>query len=697
MLSFLNFKKNVVFLFFFIIASHPVQADGFFTDLMGSKTNNAIQTWHKTTEIEKLLELGAPDTAATIMEENEWKELLCDQMLAQINRTQTGFGLWGLRNGLRPIANKTEIEVVQKRLQTIIGKDELYKNLHDSLAVIKENEDAFLTYYNDVNALHNDAKKSYYSLLFPSYLNKNKLALDLSFGADLAKYGSIVAAYLGVAGILSKLHAPNPSAMRKIQNFQNELTPLAIADGSMAYKDIWEKLFKQPVQEESLWSSFKKGLVAPFVGHIPWSVRFADANERDTMRRYPVHYANSIENSLGDTIALYTEGFNYNKAFVSACALGSVLAGDMHAAFMLKVGFDQLKVAWEIPDKLKIELVKIAHFFNALESICSVAELCPEFQSYPPIRHLKSLFDQQSGAVHELINHMRTLEADSTSPFYSRGRILLLHKLLQETKDELIPFMNDIAQIDALVSMVELYKEGSAARPWSFVNFVDGKKPIINAEDFWLPLVHTEDVVLNSIALGSAVPSKVVLTGPNGGGKSTIMKAIAYQIIFAQSWGIVPAGAVDMTVFTGMRTALNPQEDIKRGLSTFMAQKLRMDEITSFIKSAAAEDIFFVAVDEPYRGTVEAESQKRVCGFSYEVALYDQVMMMMATHFEKPTQLATSLPAYYANYQCEFIKTDDGRLQRTYKLLPGAALWWFHDDAMRSMYIDCLEYTGLAA
>ena len=77
--------------------------------------------------------------------------------------------------------------------------------------------------------------------------------------------------------------------------------------------------------------------------------------------------------------------------------------------------------------------------------------------------------------------------------------------------------------------------------------------------------------------------------------------------------------------------------------------------------------------------------------------MYDQVMMMMATHFEKPTQLATSLPAYYANYQCEFIKTDDGRLQRTYKLLPGAALWWFHDDAMRSMYIDCLEYTGLAA
>lgn len=508
--------------------------------------------------------------------------------------------------------------------------------------------------------------------------------------------------------------------MRKIQNFKNEVAPLANGEDVMGCKYIWEQLFKQPAQGESLWGSFKKGLMAPFVAHVPWPVRFADANERDLMLQHPAHYANAIENSLGDTVALYTEGFQYHKSLVKIVALtglaisdahaatvmkglvsivafGGLVASDAHVALMLKMSFDQLKSAWEISDKLKIELVKVAQLFNALEAICSAAELCENLEESAAIEHLKQLFDANNESLHPLMTHMREIVDGSQSIFYSRGRILLLHKLLQDTKDDLIPFMNDIAQIDALVSMATLYKEASAEQPWCFVDFVDHKRPMIRAEDFWLPLIHTDSVVLNSISLGDNVPGKVVLTGPNGGGKSTIMKAIAHQIIFAQSWGIAPARGSQMSLFTGLRTALNPQEDIKRGLSTFMAQKLRMQEITDFIRSSKADDVLFVLVDEPFRGTVEAESQKRVCSFSHEVALYDQTLLMMATHFEKPTQLALSLPAYYANYQCEFTKTDDGRLQRTYKLLPGAALWWFHDDAMRSLYIDSLDYTSLAA
>ena len=175
------------------------------------------------------------------------------------------------------------------------------------------------------------------------------------------------------------------------------------------------------------------------------------------------------------------------------------------------------------------------------------------------------------------------------------------------------------------------------------------------------------------------------------------MKAIVYQIIFAQSWGIVPAGDAQMGFFTGVRTALNPQEDIQRKLSTFMAQKLRMEEIASFIKSATADDNFFVAIDEPFRGTVEYESQKRVYAFACDIAFNKQTTLVMATHFEKPTQLEVEFPSSYINYQCEFMKTADNKLQRTYKLLPGAALWWFHDDAMRSLYIDCLEVDDTVA
>ncbi len=666
----------------------------------------ALAVWHKEAEIEKILTATQTNQQQTIMLENEWKELLCDEILNKLNRTVTSFGTWGLRKSLQPIADKDALLAQQQRVRALVDNEELYVTIKNALTIIKDTEDALLTYHNSANILHRDAKGCYYSeTLVPSF-NKSKLALDLSFTSEVAKYAVLALVGIGAASYVAKLHAPHHEKIRRGQDYIDNIAgykagyAISTTDNAafQAYEAEQWDILNAPMPQESLLENIKDAIVSPVLSHMPFVWRFKDMILRKAVRQNPNNYENSNQNSLGDMVLLYKEGFGYPELGAWAVNLLRLGFQDMHIAMVGQVVYSQLKSVFTVPSDLKIEMVKIARLFDSLEHAAKTISDIGAFKNYEVIDHVNKLFDANdttlSESLHRIITELKLIGHDTESSVYSRGRILLLHKLLQEVKTDLVAFMQDIAQIDALFSVATLYKEGAAEHPWSYVTFVDEKHPTIEASSFWLPLVHTDHVVLNSIKMGGAAQGKVILTGPNGGGKSTIMKAMAYQIIFAQSWGIVPSHETRISVFTALRTALNPQEDMKRGLSTFMAQKQRMDQITAFIRNATAQDIYFVLVDEPYRGTVEIESQKRVMGFANDVALYDQIMLMMATHFEKPTQLAQTLPAYYANYQCEFIKTADGLLERTYRLLPGAALWWFHDEAMRGLYIDCLECAG---
>ncbi|NRB21239.1 hypothetical protein HRU45_00655 [Candidatus Dependentiae bacterium] len=55
----------------------------------------------------------------------------------------------------------------------------------------------------------------------------------------------------------------------------------------------------------------------------------------------------------------------------------------------------------------------------------------------------------------------------------------------------------------------------------------------------------------------------------------------------------------------------------------------------------------------------------------------------------KPTELEKETGTF-ANYQMEHAQTRAGDLKRTFKLIPGAAHWWFDDEAMREAFIDSL-------
>lgn len=60
-------------------------------------------------------------------------------------------------------------------------------------------------------------------------------------------------------------------------------------------------------------------------------------------------------------------------------------------------------------------------------------------------------------------------------------------------------------------------------------------KPVLELEDGFHPCMNnTDDFIPNGITLGGPMAGLALLTGPNMGGKSTLMRQVGLLIIMAQ-------------------------------------------------------------------------------------------------------------------------------------------------------------------
>ena len=200
-------------------------------------------------------------------------------------------------------------------------------------------------------------------------------------------------------------------------------------------------------------------------------------------------------------------------------------------------------------------------------------------------------------------------------------------------------------------------------------------------------------VVTNTIELGCAgAAAKMILTGPNGCGKSTLLKPLGQAVALAQGWTIAPAREAQMTVFHAIYTCFDADEDGPAGMSTFMAVDKKMVELQSKLDVAKADNKCLALIDEPWRGTVDAASAKYIYDFGKHVASLPHCIVCLATHVQKPVDLARDTDGAFRNMQVTINRgARSNEFERTFKLADGPANWWFNDDEMRSDFIDWLK------
>lgn len=282
--------------------------------------------------------------------------------------------------------------------------------------------------------------------------------------------------------------------------------------------------------------------------------------------------------------------------------------------------------------------------------------------------------------VSQLISLLQASTFTGSNPvLFSRGRVLLAHKMLKELKHELVPLLQAIGKIDGMVAIATYCREhvGKQATFVSPTLIADNGSPVVALQGCWLPLINAESAVVNNLSMGNNKARGIILTGPNGTGKSAIMKALAYSFVLAQAWGMVPAQQASMSVITNIETYIDPEEDVSKQLSTFMAQKVRADKIVARVNKASADARFIIVIDEPFSGTVEQQAAGLAAELAHTLATDPRNLLVLATHFEAPTKLAVD-DTNVANYQLQVdMDSTTGKLTRRFLLLEGSAIWWF--------------------
>ena len=172
------------------------------------------------------------------------------------------------------------------------------------------------------------------------------------------------------------------------------------------------------------------------------------------------------------------------------------------------------------------------------------------------------------------------------------------------------------------------------------IEIVQGRHPVIE--------VFSEDpFVPNSVYLNNSTDRLLIITGPNMGGKSTVLRQTAIVCILAQMGSFVPAEKARLPLLDRVWTRVGASDDLTRGRSTFMVE---MTETAAILHSATPRSL--VLLDEIGRGTATFDG----LSIAWAVAEYlhdspeHAAKTLFATHYHELTELAERLPGAQ-NYQ----------------------------------------------
>ena len=155
----------------------------------------------------------------------------------------------------------------------------------------------------------------------------------------------------------------------------------------------------------------------------------------------------------------------------------------------------------------------------------------------------------------------------------------------------------------------------------------------------------------------------LVISGPNAGGKTVVLKTVGLLAMMAQSGIPVPADEATVPVFDQILADIGDQQSIANHLSTFSAHVLAL---RSMIESATPSSL--ILIDEIGSSTEPGEGAALARAFLEKLREMG-VLAIATTHFNRLKIYAETTPEV-ANAAMEF---NEATLEPTYRLLHGLA------------------------
>ncbi|CAI4226705.1 unnamed protein product [Auanema sp. JU1783] len=134
--------------------------------------------------------------------------------------------------------------------------------------------------------------------------------------------------------------------------------------------------------------------------------------------------------------------------------------------------------------------------------------------------------------------------------------------------------------------------------PEPYLNITAGSHPCLATSLPKNDATTTSSFIANDTVMGGETPSALLLTGPNMGGKSTLMRQVAVLSVMAHIGCMVPASSMKLTLVDRIFTRIGANDRTVCGQSTFFVE---LNETQIILRDATKHSL--VLIDELGRGT----------------------------------------------------------------------------------------------
>ena len=234
-----------------------------------------------------------------------------------------------------------------------------------------------------------------------------------------------------------------------------------------------------------------------------------------------------------------------------------------------------------------------------------------------------------------------------------------------------------LGQIDGLIALSFLAQKGAWCFPQIDESFefhlAQSRHPLVDE-------ALRGQFVANSVHLSPETARTLIITGPNMGGKSTLMRQMAQIILLGQMGAPVPAQSAYWGVFHSLFTRIGAHDAISKGQSTFMVEMAELAHILSH-----ADPRSFIVLDEIGRGTSTYDGMSVASASLEYLHLHSNARIVFATHYHELTELEAQLP-HLKNTHMKVLD-QKGKLTFLYELAQGRS--------SKSFGIQVAELAGL--
>lgn len=232
-----------------------------------------------------------------------------------------------------------------------------------------------------------------------------------------------------------------------------------------------------------------------------------------------------------------------------------------------------------------------------------------------------------------------------------------LSLLVSSISDDLLLNHDNIIKLDMIFAKANFALKNDMTRP------IINDRGFISIKKGAHPLIDSKVVVRNDVTLGDKYQT-IIITGPNTGGKTVLLKLVGLVTLMMQVGLFVPcAEKTELNVFDNIFSDIGDEQSIEQSLSTFSSH---MTNISNIVDKLSYNSL--VLLDEVGSGTDPKE------GASLAIAIIDYLTkkgarIITTTHYSDLKAFAYNNPSII-NASVEF-KIDT--LKPTYKLQLGVA------------------------